>query len=107
MDQNEIRKVIVEATKSLTVHDVEVVEAAGISVHFRIIAEAYGSQVKSERVVTVLKLIEAHAKAFSDQHLFSVDPFTPQEFDQFYDRRDGGASGQGGSEGQAAKPAEV
>lgn len=106
MDKEEVRKLIVEATKSLTVHDVEVVEIAGRSVHFRIIAEAYAALGTARRVLTVLNLIKQKNAGFADSHLLSVDPLTPEEFHQFYDASGSPVGGSTGS-GQAAKPAEA
>lgn len=108
MDQEQIRKLIIESTKSLTVHDVEVVETKGLSVHFRIIAEAYASQGKAQRVLTVLDLIKKNNAGFSEQFFFTVDPFTPEEFRQFYDTAGSPQNGQPQSgDGEAARPAEV
>lgn len=106
MDQEQVRKLIIDATKSLTVHDVEVVDLNGISLHFRIVAEAYASQGKAQRVLTVLNLIEKTDLSFSEKFLFSVDPFTPEEFRQFYGKSSD-TSGVSSSDGHAAKPAEV
>ena len=109
MDQEQIRTIIIETTKSLTVHDVEVVEAVGASVYFRIIAEAYASQGKAQRVLTVLNLIKQNNLQFSEQFFFSIDPFTPEEFEQFYNTPNGGPQGNHSptGSGQAAKQAEV
>lgn len=109
MDQEQIRTVIIETTKSLTVHDVEVVEAVGTSIHFRIIAESYASQGKAQRVLTVLSLIKQNNPKFSEQFFFSIDPFTPEEFEQFYNTSDGGPQSNHSptGSGNAAKQAEV
>lgn len=107
MDRNTVRQIIIESTKSLTVHDVEVVEVSKTSLHFRIIAEAYASQGKAQRVLTVLNLIEKNDPSFSDKFLFSVDPFTPEEFGQFYQRPGNDSTGPATPTGEAAKPAEA
>lgn len=108
MDQEKIRELIIQATTSLTVHDVEVVESKGLSVHFRIIAEAYASQGKAQRVLTVLNLIKKSNSDFSEQFFFTVDPFTPEEFRQFYSTSgtpQGNQSQPG--DGAAARPVEA
>lgn len=107
MDYEKIRKVIIDATKSLTVHDVEVVEAEGIRVHFRIIAEKYANENKTERVLNVLGLIKSYDINFSNDHFFTVDPFTPLEFEQFYDSSGSNSGNTSSTNGVAASAPEL
>ncbi|MCB0414280.1 MAG: hypothetical protein KDD50_08100 [Bdellovibrionales bacterium] len=108
MDTENLRSILIQLTKSLTVHDIEIVDyVQESSVHFRIIAEGYASQEKAKRVITVLNLINAGRPDLSKNMLISIDPLTPEEFRNFYDSSDSTSSGVSSGTGQAAKPAEA
>lgn len=107
MDKARICSLIEQATKSLTVHTVDVVFLQGKLLKVRIVAEKYASQTLPERVTTLLDLLKQGSPEILENFLLSFIPLTPIEAKSWETSENQEDQSSGDGQQSAAKPIDL
>ena len=84
MDQSKIQTIMLQAFKSLTVSQIEILELSKPLMKVRVIAEAYASKSIPERVEILTILLRTNSEELSLNYAISFEPLTPTEFSEWY-----------------------